>query len=100
MSKFLLAGNKFMSEMDSRQPEFIYSTCTCGPFTKNRERIQNLKKQEVQYIYIYQNKLDKACFQHDMVNECFKDLPRTTASDKVLRHKVFNIARNPKYDRY
>ena len=52
------------------------------------------------YIYIYQNKLDKACFQHDMVNEYFKDLPRTTASDKVLRHKVFNIARNPKYDRY
>ena len=30
----------------------------------------------------------------------FKDLPRRTASDKMLRHKVFNIAKNPKYDGY
>ena len=30
----------------------------------------------------------------------FKDLTRRTASDKVLRDKVFNIAENPKYDRY
>ena len=28
----------------------------------------------------------------------FKDLPRRTASDKVLRDKPFNIAKNPKYD--
>ena len=30
----------------------------------------------------------------------FKDLARRTASDKVLRDKVFNIAKNPKYDKY
>ena len=30
----------------------------------------------------------------------FKDLVRRTASDKVLRDKAFNIAKNPKYDRY
>ena len=30
----------------------------------------------------------------------FKDLPRRTASDKMLRDKVFNIAKNPKYDGY
>ena len=30
----------------------------------------------------------------------FKDLPRGTASDKVLCNKVFNIAKNPKYDGY
>ena len=30
----------------------------------------------------------------------FKDLARKTASDKVLRGKVFNIAKNPKYDGY
>ena len=29
----------------------------------------------------------------------FKDLGRT-ASDKVLRDKTFNIAKNPKYDGY
>ena len=27
-----------------------------------------------------------------------KDLARRTASDKILRDKVFNIAKNPKYD--
>ena len=30
----------------------------------------------------------------------FKDLPRRTASDKALHNKAFNIAKNPKYDRY
>ena len=30
----------------------------------------------------------------------FKDLVRRTASDKFLRDKAFNIAKNPKYDGY
>ena len=30
----------------------------------------------------------------------FKDIKRRTASDKILRDKAFNIARNPKYDEY
>ena len=30
----------------------------------------------------------------------FKDLKRTTFSDKVLRDKAFNIAKNPKYYGY
>ena len=30
----------------------------------------------------------------------FKDLARRTASDKVLRDKAFNIAKNSKYDGY
>ena len=30
----------------------------------------------------------------------FKDLNRRTAGDKVLRDKVFDIAKNPKYDGY
>ena len=29
-----------------------------------------------------------------------KDLTRTTASDKILRDKAFNIAKNLKYDGY
>ena len=29
-----------------------------------------------------------------------KDLKRRTASDKILRDKAFNFAKNPKYDRY
>ena len=30
----------------------------------------------------------------------FKDLKRRTVSDKILRDKAFNIAKNPKYDGY
>ena len=30
----------------------------------------------------------------------FKDLTSRTASDKILRDKAFNIAKNPKYDGY
>ena len=50
--------------------------------------------------YIYINELDEACFQHGMVYGDFKDLARRTASDKVLRDKAFNIAKNRKYDGY
>ena len=30
----------------------------------------------------------------------FKDLKKRTASDKILRDKAFNIAKNPKYEGY
>ena len=30
----------------------------------------------------------------------FNDLPRRAASDKVLRDKIFDIAKNPEYDTY
>ena len=35
-----------------------------------------------------------------MACEDFKDLARKTASDKFLRDKAFNIAKNPEYDGY
>ena len=94
---FLLAGDKFMSDMHLKQPRVTYSAR--GPFTKNRKRIQKFK-QTGDTKYIYKNELDKACFQHDMAYGDFKDLARRTASDKVLRDKAFNIAKNPKYDGY
>ena len=49
---------------------------------------------------IYQNELDKACFQHDIAYEDFQDLTRRTVSDYILHDKVFNIAKNQKYDEY
>ena len=97
VNKFLLAGNKYMPEMHLKQPGFTYSAC--GPFTKNKERIQKLKETG-DTSYIYKNELDKTCFQHDMTYVNFKDLERRTASDKVLRDKAFNIAKKPKYDGY
>ena len=72
----------------SLELEFTYSAC--GPFTKNKERIQKFKETG-DSKYIHQNELDKTYFQHYMVCEDFKDLPKRTASDKVLRNKAFNI---------
>ena len=97
VNKFLLAGVKFMSEMHLKQPGFTYSGC--GPFTKNKERIQKCKETGDR-SYIYKNELDKACFQHHMANGDFKDLKRRTVSDNTLRDKLFNIAKNLKYDGY
>ena len=50
--------------------------------------------------FIYKNKLDKACFQHDMVYGKSKNLVKRTQSDKVLKDKAFKIAINLKYDGY
>ena len=97
VNKCSLAGDKFMPEMRLKQPGFTYSAC--GPFAKNKERIQKFKEIGDTNC-TYKNKLDKACFQHDMAYGDFKDLKRRTASDKILRDKAFNIAKNPKYDGY
>ena len=50
--------------------------------------------------YNFQKELDKKIFQHDMPVENFEDLPRRTASGKILCDKAFNIVKNPKYVRY
>ena len=92
-----MVGEKFMPGMHLRQPGFTYSAC--GPFTKNKERIQNFKHTG-DSRYIYKNELDKACIQHNMAYADFKDLKRRTAADNVLRDKAFNIAIYPKYDGY
>ena len=86
-----------MPEMRLKQPGFTYSAC--GPFTKNKKGIKKFK--ETGYTnYIYKNELDKACFQHNMACRDFRDLARRTASNKNLRDKIFNIAKNPKRDGY
>ena len=97
VNKLLSAGDTFMPEMHLKQPKFTYSACE--QFTKNKERIQNFKETG-DTSYIYKNELDKTCFQHDMPYGDFKNLARKTASDKSLRDKAFNIAKNPKYDCY
>ena len=35
-----------------------------------------------------------------MANEDFKELPRRTASNKILRNKAFHFAKNSKFDGY
>ena len=97
INKFLLAGDKFMSEMHLRQPRFVYSAC--GPFTRHKGRIKEFKRTG-DTRYIFRNELDKACFQHDSAYAEHKDLINRTKSDKVLRDKAYDIASNQKYDVY
>ena len=49
--------------MHLKLPDFTYSTC--GPFTKNKERIKRFM-QTGNTDFIYKNELDKACFQDDI----------------------------------
>ena len=86
-----------MPEMHLRQPQFVYSAC--GPFTRHKERIKKFK-QTGDTRYIYGNELDKTCFQHDSADADHKDLINRIKSDKALRDKAYNIARNPKYYGY
>ena len=93
-----------MPEMHLKQPGFTYSAC--GPFTKNKERIEKFMQYlyEMKFIwntdFTYRNEYDKAWFQLDMAYCKTKDLAKRTQSDKVLRNKAFKTASDPKYDGY
>ena len=65
-----------------------------------KTKIEYKNKKKGHSRYIYQNKLDKTCFQHDKAYRNFKDLPRRAAFDKVLCDEAYNIAKNPKCDGY
>ena len=65
---------------------------------KTRKEYKILKKQETEDIY--QNKLEKACCEHDLAYGDYKYLPNRAASEKVICDKAFNIAKSPKYDAY
>ena len=84
-----------MPDKHLKQPQFTYSAC--GPFTKNKERIEKFM-QTGNTNSIFKNELDKACFQHRMANHKTKDLVKRTKSNKVLKDKAFQIASYSKYD--
>ena len=77
----------------------LFYLLSCGPFTKNEERIQEFKETGDSQ-YVYQNELNNSCSQHDIANGDFKDLTRRKASDKTLHDKAFNIVKNAKYNGY
>ena len=53
INTFLLVGDKFMPEIDLRQPGFTYSAC--GPFTKIKKEFKSLIKREIQAIFTKMN---------------------------------------------
>ena len=97
IDKFLLTGDKFIPELHLKQPGFTYTAC--GSFTKHRERIQKFRETG-NLKHLYRNELDKACFAHDGTHSDCKDLAKRTISDKILKDKAYEIAKNFKYDRY
>ena len=67
-----------------------------GHLLKTKKKYKKIK--ETRYIhdsrYIYENELSRAWFQHDMAYGDLKDLPRRTASDKLLSDTAFNNPKN------
>ena len=82
VNRFLLVAGKVMPEMHLKQPGLNYSAC--GPFTKNKERIEKFMQTGDKYVN-YKNQLDKACFQHDMANGKTKGFVKRTQSGNVLK---------------
>ena len=55
-------------------------------YVEHTQRMQDfLNTGKLSYIYKYD--LDKACFQHDMAYNKFKDLEKRTQSNIVLKNK-------------
>ena len=98
VNTFSLAGDRFMPEMLLKQLGLIYSAC--GPFSKNKERIQKFKEKG-DTSYIYKNELDKACFQYDTAYGDFKDNTyvdsKKEVNDKYPKFKVGDHVRISKY---
>ena len=92
-----MTGDKFLPELHLKQTGFTYSTC--GPFTKHCDRIQKFRETG-NLRHLYGNALDKACFANNSEYSYSKDLRKRTISDKVLRDKVYEIARERNYDGY
>ena len=97
INKVLLTGDTIMPELHLKQPEFTYSACRS--FTKYRKRIQKFRETG-NLKHLYRSELGKAYFAHDAAYFDSKDLARRTISDKVLKERAYEIARNSKYDRY
>ena len=54
VNKFLLAGDKFMSEMYLKQPGFTYSAC--GRFTKTKKELKKNNKKTPRRYKLYLQK--------------------------------------------
>ena len=94
-----------MPEMHLRQSVF---TDTYGPLLrylwtihKKQRKNTTIKKKNRKFtIYLSKWTRKRFFFQHDMACEGFEGLARRTASGKILRDKIFNTAKNLKYDGY
>ena len=54
INKLLLAGDKFIPEMDLRDP-IVGTYSACGPFTKKNKEFQDLWRLEIQTTFTEMN---------------------------------------------
>ena len=94
INKFLLTGDKFMPELHLKQPEFTYRAC--GPFTKHLGRIEKFRETG-NLKHLCRNELDKACFPHNAAYSDSSNLAKRSISDKILKDRPYEIARNCRY---
>ena len=89
IKKFLLAGEKCMTELHLRQPGFTYSACV--PFTKHRERIKKFRETG-NLKDLYKNELYKSCFAHDSAYSNSKELAkRTIGHQRAVASMVYKF---------
>ena len=50
--------------------------------------------------HLYRNELNKDCFAYDAAYSDSKDLAKKTISEKILKDRVYEIARNRNYNGY
>ena len=82
-----MARDKFMLELQLKQPGFTYRAS--GTFTRHWERI--LKFRETRNLkHLYRNEEDKACFAQDAAYSTSKDLATRTISHKISRDTWWN----------
>ena len=93
--KILLTGYKFMPELHLTQPRFTYSACE--PVTKHGKRIKKFRETG-NLKHLYRNELDKTCFAHDAPYFDSKGFAKRIISDKILRDRASEIARDCNYD--
>ena len=86
-----------MPELHLKQAGFTYSNC--GPFTKHYEKIQKFREAG-NLKHLCRNELGKGCFSQDAAYSDSKDLAERTISDRVLKDRAYESARNYGYDGY
>ena len=95
VNKFLLAGDKFMSEMQSKG--LVLLTVLAGHLQKTKKELKSYWRLEIQILLTKMSLIKPVSIK--AYGES-KDLAKRTQSDKFLRDKVFKIASDPKYDGY
>ena len=80
-----------------KESEFTY--IACKPFTRHCQKIQKFRE-ICNLKYLFRRELEKAFFAHDAAYSDRNDLTNRTISDKILKDRFYEIARNCKYNGY